>query len=109
MTLRMNQRRFMHLAMVSARAQFGPRQAVTEMLLMLIMCLLGPRQCIGHKFATTEAVCFLTMLLKDYKVKPVMKKGETKEQWKKRVLSAKLGLTLGVEDVPVEFVRRKNI
>ncbi|KJA21395.1 hypothetical protein HYPSUDRAFT_42034 [Hypholoma sublateritium FD-334 SS-4] len=69
----------------------------------------GPRQCIGHKFATTEAVCFLTMLLKDYKMEPVMKKGETKEQWKKRVLSAKLGLTLGVEDVPVDFVRRKNI
>ena len=49
------------------------------------------------------------MLLKDYKVEPIMEKGETKEQWKSRVLSAKLGLTLGVEDVPVDFVRRKDL
>ncbi len=68
----------------------------------------GPRQCIGRKFATTEAVGFLTMLLRDYRLEPVLGKGESKEQWRKRVLSAKLELTLGVEDVPVTFVRRRT-
>ncbi len=99
----------MPLAMVSVCSQFTPLHDGIEWLLTSAIFLLGPRQCIGHKFATTEAVCFLTMLLKDYKVEPIMKKGETKEQWKTRVLSAKLGLTLGVEDVPVDFVRRKNL
>ncbi|KJA21394.1 hypothetical protein HYPSUDRAFT_67739 [Hypholoma sublateritium FD-334 SS-4] len=70
---------------------------------------IGPRQCIGRKFATTEAVGFLTMLLRDYKLEPVLQKDETKEIWRKRVLSAKLELTLGVEDVPVTFVRRRKL
>ncbi|GLB42782.1 putative cytochrome P450 [Lyophyllum shimeji] len=67
---------------------------------------IGPRACIGRKFATTEAVAFLTMLLRDWKVEPILKEGETKEQWRDRVLDAKLVLTLGVSDVPLKFTRR---
>jgi len=70
---------------------------------------IGPRTCIGRKFATTEAVSFLTMLLRDYKVEPLLKGNETEEQWKSRVLDGRQGLTLGVKEVPVTFVRRKEI
>ncbi len=68
--------------------------------------LLGPRTCIGRKFATTEAVVFLTMLLRDYKIEPMLWEEETKEQWRERVLDAQVGLTLGVKSVPVTFIRR---
>ncbi|TFK68804.1 cytochrome P450 [Pluteus cervinus] len=68
----------------------------------------GPRACIGRKFATLESVCFLTSLLRDWKVEPVLKLGETMEEWKKRVLDAKFVITLAVKDVPVRFVRRKS-
>ncbi|RDB29811.1 hypothetical protein Hypma_014185 [Hypsizygus marmoreus] len=66
----------------------------------------GPRACIGRKFATTEAVAFLTMLLRDWKVEPKLRKGESKDEWRTRVLDAHLVLTLGVADVPVTFTRR---
>ncbi|KJA21399.1 hypothetical protein HYPSUDRAFT_42040 [Hypholoma sublateritium FD-334 SS-4] len=69
---------------------------------------IGPRTCIGRKFATTEAVCFLTMLLRDYRIVPTLRGKETTTQWKERVLDAKLGITLGVKDVPVKFVRRRS-
>jgi hypothetical protein len=67
---------------------------------------IGPRTCIGRKFATTEAVCFLTMLLREYKVQPILQGKEGKEEWKNRVIDAKVMLTLGIKDVPVKFVRR---
>lgn len=67
---------------------------------------IGPRACIGRKFATTEAVAFLTVLLRDWKVEPILKEDETKEEWRDRVLDAKLVLTLGVSDVPLKFTRR---
>ncbi|KAF8830646.1 hypothetical protein HHX47_DHR2000850 [Lentinula edodes] len=67
----------------------------------------GPRACIGRKFATTEAVCFLSMLLRDWKVIPKLNAGETEGEWRARVLDAKLVLTLGVRDVPLIFVPRK--
>ncbi|KAF8815129.1 cytochrome P450 [Phlegmacium glaucopus] len=67
---------------------------------------LGPRACIGRKFATVESVCFLTLLLRDYKVEPLLRPGETKEQWQDRVVDARVGLTLGVVNVPVRFIKR---
>lgn len=66
----------------------------------------GPRTCIGKKFATTEAVGFLTAILRDWKVRPILKKDETREAWGMRVLTGKLEMTLGVHDVPVTFSRR---
>ncbi|TFK38021.1 cytochrome P450 [Crucibulum laeve] len=69
---------------------------------------IGPRACIGRKFATTEAVCFLTLLLRDWGVKSVLRDGETKEQWRNRVLDANIVLTLGVTDVPATFTRRER-
>ncbi|KAK1217172.1 hypothetical protein PQX77_020180 [Marasmius sp. AFHP31] len=69
----------------------------------------GPRTCIGRKFATTEAVAFLTVLLRDWKVEPLLQSGETPEGWKKRVMDAKLGFTMVVHtDVPLKFTRRER-
>jgi len=70
---------------------------------------IGPRACIGRKFATTEAVCFLTLLLRDFTIRPFMRPRETKEGWQNRVFDVKLGLTLGMADVPVKFVRRTRV
>ncbi|KAL5531294.1 hypothetical protein ACEPAG_4171 [Sanghuangporus baumii] len=66
----------------------------------------GPRACIGRKFAMTEAVCWLTMLLRDFKVEVIMKPGETKEQARDRVLQAQMVMTLSVNHVPIRLVRR---
>lgn len=70
---------------------------------------LGPRTCIGHKFAKVEAVAFLTYLLKDWKVEPALKPGETKEEWKRKfVSSATLNVTLRFDDVHLKLSRRKS-
>ena len=60
---------------------------------------------IGRKFATTDSVYLLTLLQRDFKVEPLLRAGETKEQWRDRALDAKIALTLGVVDVPVRFIR----
>lgn len=69
---------------------------------------IGPRNCIGRRFATTEAVAFLTMWLRDWKVEPLLDDGETVDQWCKRVLDARLFLTLGVKDAPIQLTRRRG-
>ena len=46
------------------------------------------------------------MLLRDWKVEPLLNEGETVDQWKDRVLQASLIFTLSIRDVPVRFVRR---
>ncbi|KJA21381.1 hypothetical protein HYPSUDRAFT_77809 [Hypholoma sublateritium FD-334 SS-4] len=69
----------------------------------------GPRTCIGRKFTMIEAVCFLTLILRDYRVEPLLRATETLAQWKTRVLDAKIGLTLGVKDVPLTFIRRGKV
>ncbi|KAK7044658.1 cytochrome P450 [Favolaschia claudopus] len=68
----------------------------------------GPRACIGRKFATVEATCFLALLLRDWKVLPVLRDGENKEEWGARMLQANIGLTLGVHNIPLRFERRKR-
>ncbi|KAF4593401.1 hypothetical protein EYR38_009115 [Pleurotus pulmonarius] len=68
----------------------------------------GPRTCIGRKFAMVEAVCWLTMVLRDWRVEPMLRPGETEEMWRQRVLDARVGMTLNVFDVPVRLVRRRS-
>ena len=69
---------------------------------------LGPRECIGRKFATVEAVALLTLLLRDFKIEPLLLNGETLDAWKNRVLDAQLLITLGVSNASVRFVRRQK-
>ncbi|KAG7095482.1 hypothetical protein E1B28_006221 [Marasmius oreades] len=66
----------------------------------------GPRACIGRKFASLEAVCWLSMVLRDWEVQPLLTEGETIQEWKERTLVPNFSLTLGVCDVPVRFVKR---
>ncbi|KAF9269573.1 cytochrome P450 [Marasmius fiardii PR-910] len=68
----------------------------------------GPRACIGRKFASVEAVCWLTMVLRDWEVQPFLREGESVQEWNERTLVPSFSLTLGVGDVPVRFVRRQR-
>ncbi|CAK5261847.1 unnamed protein product [Mycena citricolor] len=68
----------------------------------------GPRACLGRKFATVEAICFLSLLIRDWKVSPLLNSDESISQWKARVLDARFGMTLRIADVPVRFERRKH-
>ena len=68
----------------------------------------GPRACIGRKFATVEAVCWLTMLLRDFKVEVVLRPGETREQARHRLLQAELKMTLAINEVPVRLSKRSK-
>ncbi|KAK2462367.1 hypothetical protein APHAL10511_005673 [Amanita phalloides] len=68
----------------------------------------GSRVCIGRKFATVEAVAFLTMLLRDWRVEPFLRHGENKEQWRERVFDPQFTITLGIKDASVSFIRRQH-
>ncbi|KAF8068991.1 cytochrome P450 [Lyophyllum atratum] len=68
---------------------------------------IGPRACVGRKFATTEAVAFLTMLLRDWRVEPKLETGETRGAWREKVLARPtLGITLSVGQAPVRLTKR---
>lgn len=66
----------------------------------------GPRACIGRRFAAVEAVCWLAMLLRDFKVEVPSRPGETREETRERVMQAQLIMTLSVGDVPIRLIRR---
>ncbi|KAL1745781.1 cytochrome P450 [Schizophyllum fasciatum] len=69
----------------------------------------GSRSCLGRKFAETEGVAILSVLIAKYKVE-VMEEaqfaGESHEQRHERVLRATGGLTLTPVRVPLTFRRR---
>ena len=46
------------------------------------------------------------MVLRDWKIEPLLEKGETVAQWKERVLQATLMFTLAIQQLPVRFSRR---
>lgn len=67
----------------------------------------GPRSCIGKKFAVTEAIAFLSNLLRDYSVEPLLKDGENLESWKERVLGrTEVKLTFSISEAPLRFRKR---
>ncbi|KAJ7808164.1 cytochrome P450 [Mycena olivaceomarginata] len=63
---------------------------------------------IGRRFAVTEGVAFLSLsnLVRDWRLQIVLNPGETKTQWRARVMKASGGLTLGVGTFPVRLTRR---
>lgn len=69
----------------------------------------GPRACLGRKFAETEAVASLTMLVSRYKIsvkeEPQFAK-ETVEQRKARILKTTDLISLTPVKVPLTFTRR---
>lgn len=50
----------------------------------------------------------MALLLRDWKVLPVLRDGESKEAWGARMMDANIVLTLGVHDLPLRFERRKH-
>lgn len=48
---------------------------------------LGPRVCPGKKFSQVEFVAVLATLLRDHRVKPVLRAGETTDQARRRMLA----------------------
>ncbi|KAF8075089.1 cytochrome P450 [Lyophyllum atratum] len=70
---------------------------------------IGPRGCIGRKFAQTEALCFLSLILRDWKLDIVLQDGETREEYEDRVMGkAKMvGLAFGVGPIALRLVRRE--
>ncbi|EJD08595.1 cytochrome P450 [Fomitiporia mediterranea MF3/22] len=69
---------------------------------------IGPRACIGRKFAMTEAVCWLSMLLRDFKVEAVFKPGETREEARNRMMQAQLQMSLAVNPIPIRLLKRSH-
>ena len=56
----------------------------------------------------TEAVCWLALFLRDWKVEPIKKPGETNAQWRERIMQAQLIMTLTLNDVPLKISRRQS-
>ena len=50
----------------------------------------------------------MTILLRDWKVEPLLQTGETVDCWKKRVFEAEPRFSLAVDTVNVEFTRRER-
>lgn len=53
------------------------------------------------------------MLLRDFQVLPLLDtgkknegKGRDEKEWEREVMQATMGITMGIRDVPVRFVRR---
>ncbi|EPQ50622.1 cytochrome P450 [Gloeophyllum trabeum ATCC 11539] len=70
---------------------------------------IGPRACLGRKFALVEATCFLALFLREWRVDPLFREGETVEAWKERCLQAGfVGLAFGLRDVPLKITRREK-
>lgn len=83
---------------------FGPRACtwIVHLLSLFSYSHAG----IGRRFALTEAVCFLAQLLREWKVDVVLNKGESRAQWRKRVMTEVTTMSLGVGPVPVKLIRR---
>lgn len=72
----------------------------------LTMFSLGPRACIGRRFALTEGICYLARVLRNWKVMILPEGEETKEKWSDRVLRGYTIMNFGIGKVPVRLVRR---
>ncbi|CAL1711138.1 unnamed protein product [Somion occarium] len=66
---------------------------------------LGPRACIGRKFSQTEALAFLAVFLRDWRVDIVPEPNETRLQYEGRVMERArlLGLAFGIEPFPLRL------
>lgn len=56
----------------------------------------GPRLCLGRKFATVESVAFLSNLLREWKFDIKLGRGETLEEWNRRIMVPTIGVTVKI-------------
>ncbi|KAL4243493.1 cytochrome P450 family protein [Abortiporus biennis] len=72
----------------------------------------GPRSCIGKKFSLVETVTFLVAMLRDWKLEPVLKEGESLKEYEERIMAQDPkdlpAVSLGVGPVSVKLVRRSH-
>lgn len=68
---------------------------------------IGARECIGRKFTTTEVVCLLTNMIRDWRVEPILGQNESREMWRKSKLDGQINFSLRPNDIPLKFVRRE--
>ncbi|EJT98662.1 cytochrome P450, partial [Dacryopinax primogenitus] len=67
----------------------------------------GPRVCIGKKFAVVEVTGVLALLLRDYKVEPILKDGQTIADWHAAwVENVEAVIGFGHKRFPLKFTRR---
>ncbi|KAK6907665.1 hypothetical protein I203_101663 [Kwoniella mangroviensis CBS 8507] len=67
---------------------------------------LGQRQCIGKRFAEVEMVAYISHLIKEYRLFPIEKDGETIHEMKARILKGTEELTLTPGKFAVRFEKR---
>ncbi|KAJ6517309.1 cytochrome P450 [Mycena vitilis] len=69
----------------------------------------GPRACLGRKFSYTEAMCFLSMFLRDWKLDVPLKDGETRVEYEKRVMrkAGRIGMAFGCGAIALKMARRR--
>jgi len=69
---------------------------------------IGPRACIGRKFAVTEALAFLAMLLREWKFDVCLKDGESREEYEESVMTqaGMIGLAFGVHSIDLKVIAR---
>ncbi|KZT55783.1 cytochrome P450, partial [Calocera cornea HHB12733] len=69
----------------------------------------GPRVCIGRKFALVESAAVLALLLRDFKVEPVLKEGQTVEEWHSAwAENVELTVGFGHKHFPLKMTRRSH-
>ncbi|KAJ7468959.1 cytochrome P450, partial [Mycena galericulata] len=68
----------------------------------------GARACIGRKFSHTEALCFLMLFLRDWKVNIPISAEETRQEYQERVMgkAGLIGLAFGVGPLSLKLSRR---
>ena len=69
----------------------------------------GPRACIGRKFGQTEAMTFLSLFLRDWKVNIILGEGESREEYEEKVMGKAgrtAGLAFGVAEISLKLTRR---
>ncbi|KAJ7434462.1 cytochrome P450 [Mycena latifolia] len=74
----------------------------------VLMFGLGPRGCLGRKFSYTEAMCFLSLLLRDWKLDIPLPRGETRREYEQRVMgkAGRVGMAFGCGPMPFILTRR---
>ena len=68
----------------------------------------GPRACVGRRFAHVEALCYLSLLLRDWKLDVVLNEGESRSECMQRILDScgRIGLSFGIGPLDLKFSKR---
>ncbi|KAJ6625855.1 cytochrome P450 [Mycena sp. CBHHK59/15] len=69
----------------------------------------GPRACLAKKFTNVEALCFLALFLRDWKVSIPLPAGESMAEYEERVMrnAGRVGLAFGVRSISLKLTRRR--